>query len=93
MLPLVRTLVSFAVAWAFTLQANAAPPTLRFVSSPDNDVFVAATSKGNSTVSSVAYKSLNEALAAAEQGDGLLVLAEAMKPVNPGVPQVGFLLF
>lgn len=64
---------------------EASPPSLLFVSTATSNDFVVAAQKGQLPVKT--FSSVENALNAAAEGDGLLVLADAMRPVNPGVPQ------
>ena len=59
-------------------------PTLHFVSDSDNDMLVAAR-RGNLLVTN--SHTVADALKIAKHGDGVFVMAEAMRPSNPGVPQ------
>ena len=68
--------------------SHAAPPTLWFVCDRAND-FVDAVDRGTGGVSARNVSSVSAALASATKGDGLLVIAEAMLPSNPGHPQSG----
>ena len=59
-------------------------PTLHFVSDSDNDMLVAAR-RGNLLVTN--SHTVADALKIAKHGDGVFVMAEAMRPSNPAVPQ------
>ena len=63
----------------------AATPSLLFVSTAATNDLATAAQLGNLT--SQTFATVDEALAAAAPGDGLLLVADAMVPVNPGVPQ------
>ena len=67
--------------------AACAAPTLRFVcdENTSNDLLAAAKDHAKTSV----HKSLASALDAADDHDGLIVLADRMKASVPGVPQHG----
>ena len=80
------TAAAMLAALAATSAAVAPPAcSLLFVAEPGNDVLAAAR-KGALTTK--CFATVAEAVAAAAPNDGLLVMAEAMLPSNPGVPQV-----
>jgi hypothetical protein len=60
-------------------------PALVFVSTAPTNDFVTAARLGNLTIRTA--PTVADALAVAQTGDGLLLLADAMLPVNPDVPQ------
>ena len=63
----------------------AAAPALNFVSTAPVNDFVVAAKKGNVTVN--VFPSLSAALGSAAAGDGLLIMADDMLPVDPSKPQ------
>ena len=67
-------------------RSGAASPTLVFVSDGLNDV-LAAVPRGATPLATKVAPTLSAALAACEEGDGLLVMADGMLPANPGAPQ------
>ena len=89
MAPLLRGRVG--ILWLAATVAAATPPTLAapsllFVAETGNDILTAA-SKGALPIKQ--FLNVSAALAAAAPNDGLLVMAEAMLPSNPGVAQNG----
>eukprot|EP01043_Picozoa_sp_COSAG02_P071630 COSAG02_NODE_13173_length_1432_cov_1.868717_1_plen_145_part_10 len=61
-------------------------PTLLFVTEAgDNDIFVAA--GRDASVAIKRFNTVAHALQTAMSGDGLLVMADYMKPADPGVPE------
>ena len=61
---------------------------MRFVCESHNDLFVAAAAADPAVTNAThRFASLAAALAAAREGDGLLLLAEAMRDSVPGKPQ------
>eukprot|EP01050_Picozoa_sp_SAG11_P014900 SAG11_NODE_1881_length_4130_cov_2.080873_4_plen_164_part_00 len=77
MLPIVATIMA---------TAPSAAPTLLFVTeSGANDMLTAAGKDAATTTKR--FTSVAAALEAATAGDGLLVMADGMKPADPGVPQ------
>eukprot|EP00750_Incisomonas_marina_P032186 INCI8939.2.p1 GENE.INCI8939.2~~INCI8939.2.p1 ORF type:complete len:787 (-),score=99.24 INCI8939.2:698-3058(-) len=79
-----RMILWSAIAAIATI-VEASPPSLLFVSTSTSNDFVVAAQKGQLPVKT--FSSVENALNAAAEGDGLLVLADDMRPVNPGVPQ------
>ena len=70
------------------LCATIASPTLLFVADPStNDFYAAASTHGK--LSTKAFESVSDAVAAAARHDGLLVMADALLPSDPGLPQHG----
>ena len=70
-----------------TSSASASSTTLLFVTTDDqsNDLVAAARKGSGATVKT--FASVAAALAQATEGDGVLVMADGLRPADPGVPQ------
>ena len=67
---------------------SAAAPTLLFVTvGRANDVLVAVGGGQDASVATKTFSSVAAALQGAVSGDGLLVMADGIKPADPGVPK------
>lgn len=77
-------LVALSISLGFA--GGLAAPSLLFVTDGEsNDLLVAARKGAGATVKT--FPSVAAALAQASEGDGLLVMADGMRPADPGVPQ------
>jgi hypothetical protein len=83
-MPTSATMLALALVHAVATVGGAVP-TLLFVADEANDFLVVAERTG--ALPTKRFLSVAEAVAAAAPGDGLLVMAEAMLPSNPGLPQ------
>ena len=61
--------------------------SLLFVARPGNDILTAVSAGEGALPSTKTFGTVTAALESAEAGDGLLIMAEDMLPVTPGVPQ------
>ena len=76
------------IAGILLLLAEDAAPSLLFVADPaTNDFYIAAARQ--STLPCRSFTTVSSAVAAATPKDGLLVMADALLPSNPGFPQSG----
>ena len=84
--PATMKLLLVALSISLGFAGGSAAPSLLFVTDGEsNDLLVAARKGAGATVKT--FPSVAAALAQASEGDGVLVMADGMRPADPGVPQ------
>ena len=81
-----HVLLPILLAAASTAASTAAPSLLFVAQDPGNDILAVAK---QSSFTVKRFDALAAALAVAAPGDGLLLMADGMKPASPGIPQNG----